>query len=181
VAAFEAFYLRYVRRVTAFAAQRCSHAEDVADVVAQTFFRLIEAAERYEPERADPASFVLGIAANVVRELDRGRSRHQALVLKLIGHDLLGGDEIEQVESAIDAARRNHALKEALEAIPPIEAEMVRLVAGGRTPGQAAEELGITPTAARSRLARARRRVRDRATGALDGTATSTNPITNEE
>jgi hypothetical protein len=33
--AFGAFYERYVDRVTAFAARRCSCAEDVADVVAQ--------------------------------------------------------------------------------------------------------------------------------------------------
>src|SRR4029453_17881002 len=88
-AAFEVLYLRYVRRVTAFAAKRCASADDVADVVAQTFFRLIGAAERYEPDRADVAPFVFGIAANVIRELHRGRSRSRALVAKLSGRDLL--------------------------------------------------------------------------------------------
>jgi DNA-directed RNA polymerase specialized sigma24 family protein len=56
--AFEAFYRRYVRRVAAFA-------------VAQTFVRLLGAAERYDPERAEPAPFVLGIAANVIRDQQR--------------------------------------------------------------------------------------------------------------
>lgn len=71
VAAFEAFYDRYFERVAAFAARRCSCAEDVADVVAQTFVQLLGAAERYDPGRAEPAAFVLGIAANVVRELQQ--------------------------------------------------------------------------------------------------------------
>ncbi|HEV7759145.1 MAG TPA: RNA polymerase sigma factor [Acidimicrobiales bacterium] len=162
-AAFEVLYLRYVRRVTAFAAKRCTSADDVADVVAQTFFRLIGAAERYEPDRADAAPFVFGIAANVLRELHRGRSRHRALVSKLTGRDLLDGDETERVEAAIDAAQQVHGLQEVLDGASPADREVLRLVAGGHTPAQAAEELGISPTAARVRLSRARRRVRDRA------------------
>lgn len=160
VAAFEAVYDRYVRRVTAFAARRCISADDVADVVAQTFFRLIEASARYDPERAEPAPFVLGIANNVVREMHRGRHRHRALVTKLTGRDLLDGDESERVEAAIDAAREAQGLTDALDAISPAEQQMLRLVAAGQTPGQAAVQLGISPGAARVRLARARRRVR---------------------
>jgi hypothetical protein len=53
--AFEAFYERYVDRVTAFAARRCSCAGDVADVVAQTFVRLLEVADRSDPTRVTPA------------------------------------------------------------------------------------------------------------------------------
>src|SRR6266511_3647195 len=93
--AFEAFYVRYFKRVTAFAARRCSCAADVADVVAQTFVRLLSAAERYDPARAQPAAFVFGIAANVVRDLHRSGARRQALVSKLAGRDLLDDDDIE--------------------------------------------------------------------------------------
>jgi RNA polymerase sigma-70 factor (ECF subfamily) len=169
-AAFEAIYRRYVRRVTAFAARRCASAEDVADVVAQTFFRLIDAAGRYEPGRAEPASFVLGIAANVVREVHRGHARASALVARLSGRDLLDADESERVEAAIDAAHQARGLGEALDAIPPAEQQMLRLVVAGHTPGQAAEELGITAGAARVRLARARRRVRDQVSGEAPAT-----------
>jgi RNA polymerase sigma-70 factor (ECF subfamily) len=167
-AAFEALYVRYVRRVTAFAARRCASADDVADVVAQTFFRLIGASARYEPGRAEPGAFVFGIAANVIRELHRGRARHRALVERLQGHDLLDGDETERVEAAIDAARRARALHHLIEAAPPTDREVLGLVAAGHTPAQAAEELGISPGAARVRLARARRRFRD---GAVPTTA----------
>jgi RNA polymerase sigma-70 factor (ECF subfamily) len=103
---------------------------------------------------------VLGIAAKVVRELHRSGARRRALVSKLAGRDLLGGDDIERIEVAIDAARTAGAVTGALRDVPPGEREMLRLVAEGRTPGQAADELGISPGAAWTRLSRARRRLR---------------------
>ncbi|HEY8546826.1 MAG TPA: sigma-70 family RNA polymerase sigma factor [Acidimicrobiales bacterium] len=167
-AAFEAIYRRYVRRVTAFAARRCTRADDVADVVAQTFLRLIEAADRYDPARGEPAPFVLGIAANVAREVHRSHARTGALTARLAGtgRDLLDPDESERIEAAIDAAHQARGLGEALDGISPAEQDVLRLVAAGHTPGQAAAELGISAGAARVRLSRARRRVRDQISGA---------------
>jgi RNA polymerase sigma-70 factor (ECF subfamily) len=175
VAAFEEIYRRYVRRVTGFAASRCSSADDVADVVAQTFYRLIGAAERYEPERAEPLRFVLGIAANVVREQHRGRTRHQRLAARVVGRDLLDEAETDRVDAAIDATRRVRGLGPTLDAIPAGEHDVLRLVAAGRTPGQAAAELGISPGAARIRLSRARRRFR------REATTPAGHELTNEE
>jgi RNA polymerase sigma factor (sigma-70 family) len=160
VAAFEAFYDRYFERVMAFAARRCSSAEDAADVVAQTFVQLLGAARRYDPARGQPAAFVLGIAANVVRELHRNGARRRALVSKLAGRDLLDSDDIERIEAVIDATQVAGALTDALDDVPPGERQVLLLVADGRTPGQAADELGISTGAAWTRLSRARRRLR---------------------
>jgi RNA polymerase sigma factor (sigma-70 family) len=160
VVAFETFYRRYMERVTAFAARRCSSADDVADVVAQTFVRLLDAAERYDPERGEPAAFVFGIAANVVRDVHRHAGRRRALISKLSGCDLLDDDDVERIEAAIDASREAPAVHAALDALPAGEQEMLRLVAGGHTPGQAADELGISPGAGWTRLSRARQRLR---------------------
>ncbi len=160
VAAFEAFYDRYFGRVAAFAARRCSSAEDVADVVAQTFVQLLGTAERYDPGRGRPDAFLFGVAANVVRELHRSGARRRALVAKLAGRDLLDGADVERIEAAIDAARTAGAMNDALDGVPPGEREVLLLVADGRTPGQAADELGISPGAAWTRLSRARRRLR---------------------
>lgn len=160
--AFEAFYDRYFERVTAFAARRCSCAEDVADVVAQTFVHLLSAAPRYDPARGQPAAFVFGIAANVVRDLHRRGARRRALVSKLAGRDLLDGDDIERIEAAIDAATAAGAMNGALRKLPAGERVLLQLVADGRTPSQAADELGISAGAAWTRLSRARRRLRRR-------------------
>jgi RNA polymerase sigma factor (sigma-70 family) len=164
VGAFEAFYRRYVDRVTAVAVRRCSSAADVADVVAQTFVRLLDAAERYDPTRAEPGPFVFGITVNVVRELQRGRSRHRALVSKMSGRDLLAPDDVERIEAAIDARRTAREAHDALDAAPPSERAMVHLVAAGRSPDEAARELGISSAAGRARLSRARRRLRTQLT-----------------
>jgi RNA polymerase sigma factor (sigma-70 family) len=161
VAAFEAVYRRHVRRVTGFAASRCASAEDVADVVAQTFVRLLAAAGRYDPNRGDPAAYVLGIAANVMREHHRRAARQTALLARLSGRDLLDADDIERIDAAIDAARRAPGARRALDEVPSGERAVLHLVADGHSTRQAAHELGISPGAARTRLSRARRRVRD--------------------
>jgi RNA polymerase sigma-70 factor (ECF subfamily) len=160
LAAFEAFYRRYVRRVTAFAALRCSAAEDVADAVGQTFLQLIDAARRYDPSLGPPAPFVLGIVTNVLRDTHRRSARDRALVTKLAGRDLLDPDDVERIEAALDAGRAARVLAPALATVPPGEQEMLRRVAGGQSPRQAAEDLGISPGAGRVRLSRARRRLR---------------------
>jgi RNA polymerase sigma factor (sigma-70 family) len=160
VVAFEAFYRRYVRRVTAFATVRCASAEDTADVVALTFIRLLDALDRYDPDRGDPGPFLMGIAANVGRDLHRRNSRQVAVRARVAGRDLLGPDDIARVEEAIDAEQAAADVRHALDRAPVAEQDVVRLVANGRTPGQAADELGISPGAAWTRLSRARRRLR---------------------
>jgi N utilization substance protein A len=60
----------------------------------------------------------------------------------------------------VDAARTAGAVTGALDDVPTGEREMLRLVADGRTPGEAAAELGISPGAGWTRLSRARRRLR---------------------
>lgn len=168
VAAFEAIYRRYVRQVTGLAVSRCSCAEDVADVVAQTFVRLLGAADRFDPGLGEPAAYVLGIAANVVRDVQRRTTRQRALVERLAGRDLLDADDIARIESAIDAARVAPRLRRAITAVPPGERAVLGLVADGHSPRQAAHALGITPAAARTRLSRARRRLRDQVTTTND-------------
>lgn len=160
LAAYEAFYRRYLERVTAFAVSRCSNADDVADVVAQTFLRLLRAAESYDPAKGTPAAFVRGLMLNVVRDLHRRRSRYRALVTKLSGRHLLDNDDIERLEAAIDAARAADGVHRALALLPRGEQRVLHLVAEGHTARQAAAVVGISPAAARKRLSRARQRVR---------------------
>ena len=160
VAAYEEFYRGYVRRVTAFAAKRCSCAEDVADVVAVTFVRLLGAARRYDPARGEPAAFVMGVAANVIRDQERRDARQQALVSKLSNRDRLDDDDVDRIDAAIIAAQLTGDMRDALAAIPTGEQEMLRLLASGHTQAQAAARLGISHGAGRVRLTRARRRLR---------------------
>ena len=160
LAAYEEFYRGYVRRVTAFAAKRCSCAEDVADVVAVTFVRLLDAARRYDPALGEPASFVMGIAANVIRDQVRRDARQQALVSKLATRERLDDDDVARIDAAIVAAQLTADMRDALAAIPRGEQDMLRLLASGHTQEQAAARLGISHGAGRVRLTRARQRLR---------------------
>jgi RNA polymerase sigma-70 factor (ECF subfamily) len=162
VAAFEALYRRDVRRVTAYAAGRCASADDVADVVAQTFVRLLQVADRFDPERGDPGAFVLGITANITRDHHRSANRQRALVARLSGADLLDADDTARIDAALDAARAAPAARDAVDSMPRGEGDVFRLVASGASPSEAAAALGITPGAARVRLSRARHRIRAR-------------------
>lgn len=160
VTAFEDFYRSHVRRVTAFAARRCSCAEDVADVVAVTFVRLLDAARRYDPDRGEPAAFVMGITANVIRDHRRRDARHQALLAKLSARERLDDDDVDRIDSAISAAQLTDDIVAALSAIPSGEQDMLRLLAGGHSQAEASDRLGISHGAGRVRLTRARQRLR---------------------
>jgi RNA polymerase sigma-70 factor (ECF subfamily) len=131
-------------------------------VVAQVFVHLLRVADRYDPARGAPGAFVFAVAGNVLRDHQRRSRRHRALVHRLAGRDLLSADEIELVEAAIDAARAAPAVEAALAGVSDGDGEVLRLVAAGASPAEAARALGISPGAARGRLFRARRRVRSR-------------------
>lgn len=160
-AAFEALYRRYVRRITAYAARRCATPEDVADVVAQTFVRLLHRSAAYDPDRGTVASFVYALAAREVADHHRARTRRRRLADRVAGRALLGDDDHARLEQVLDARRSASGLAPALAELAPGEDAVLRLVADGLTPAEAARRLAITPEAARARLARARRRVRD--------------------
>jgi len=158
--AFEIFYRRHVGRISAYAARHCRSAADVADVVAQTFVRLFEVADRYDPSRGAPLAFVFTVAANVARDHQRSAKRQRRLVFRLAGRDLLDADETERIETAIDAARAAPAARDVLRDGPEDQSTVLRMVADGASTAQVARRLGISPGAARVRLFRARRRVR---------------------
>ena len=122
-------------------------------------------ADRYDPERGEPGAFVLGIAANVVRQLRRKAAREQALVWKLSGRDLLDDDDVARIFTCSVKTTVPKSAKLTTPYFTDVasgEQEMLRLVADGLTPGQASRRLGISADAGWARLSRARRRLRTR-------------------
>jgi DNA-directed RNA polymerase specialized sigma24 family protein len=73
------------------------------------------------------------------------------------------GEEYEAVEAAIDAARQAPHVQAALRAMSAGDRKVLELVAYAQlSPSEAALALGISPNAARLRLARAHKRLRER-------------------
>jgi RNA polymerase sigma factor (sigma-70 family) len=161
-AAFEEFYRRTVARVVAFAARRCRRPQEVPDLVAAIWLEVIASADRFDPGRGKAVPWVLGVAAKVTASDARRRARERLAAARLAGRRLLDEDDHARLERAIDAAAIAPGVRAAIESLPEGERLVVELVAlEGLSPAGAGQALGLRPAAARMRLARARRKLRE--------------------
>jgi RNA polymerase sigma factor (sigma-70 family) len=150
---FGVLYERHAHAVFRYLARRTGPAPaedllaDVFVVAFETRFR----ATRHETRSCLP--WLYGIAGNIVRSHRRSRAApHSA------NQDAYGVDW-DAVDTRLDAAARRSELEHALSTLTDVDRELLLLVAWeGLSPSEAAVALGLTPTAARSRLHRARAR-----------------------
>jgi RNA polymerase sigma factor (sigma-70 family) len=161
--AFATFWRRHISTVMAFGIHRCASSDDVADLVADTFLAAYRAAGRYRAETATAAPWLLGIATRLASNQHRTLARWLRAHRRAAGEPpRFTGEEYEAVEAAIDAARQAPHVQAALRAVPAGDRKLLELVAYSQlSPSEAALALGISPNAARLRLARARRRLRE--------------------
>lgn len=159
--AFERFYLDHVDSVVRFAASRSRSGNEVADVVAATFVRAIEHADRYEPSKGSPRAWLLGICANVHADWYRRSARERTLLERLQHQVPVTTDDLDRFEAQMAAAQQQPELRRAMADLAPNNRAVLHLVAiDGFTTKEAAEALGISYGAARVRLFRARREIR---------------------
>ena len=156
--ALETVYRRHVGRVISFAARRCREPQDVADLVAATFVTVIESAHTYDPARGEVLPWILGIERHLWVDRLRGTRREREVLVRTLGERPLEEDEYARLEEQIDAAQIGGAVGRALGRVEPAEREVL-LLAGhdGLSSREAAAVLGISATAFRMRLSRARR------------------------
>lgn len=123
------------------------------DLLGEVFVAAMSARMRVVPHESGSAlPWLYGIAGNVLRAHLRGRARQLA-------SDEPDSMDWDAVDARLDAGVRRHELRVALSALSPAERELLLLVAWeGLTVTEAGAVLGLTPTAARSRLHRARAR-----------------------
>jgi RNA polymerase sigma factor (sigma-70 family) len=165
--AFGRFYRRHEPRVLGYAITRCANADDVADLIGETFLAALGSAARFRDDGGDAIPWLFGIARRVLAHQRRSFVRRQRLIHRLERLPSLDPDEAEAVEAAIDAARLAPRLAAAMAALRPKDRELLRLVGGdGLSPAQAGAVLGVNANTARIRLSRARARLQ----GLLDTT-----------
>jgi RNA polymerase sigma factor (sigma-70 family) len=113
---------------------------------------------------ATAVPWLLGIATRLAWNQQRVLARWLRVSRRGVGEPpRFTGEEYEAVEAAIDATRQAPLVQAALRAMPVRDREVLELVAYGQlSPSEAGLALGISPNAARLRLARARRRLRER-------------------
>jgi RNA polymerase sigma-70 factor, ECF subfamily len=151
---FGRLYRDQGRAILAYALRRVEGPEDAADVVAETFLvawrRLDEV-----PNDAAARLWLFGVARRVIANRHRSERRRTRLAERLA--ESLRTGLATQPAPAGEAAEVLRAISE----LGDDDRELLLLVAWEElSPGEAAKVLGISSLAARSRLHRARRRLR---------------------
>jgi RNA polymerase sigma factor (sigma-70 family) len=160
-AAFTEFYRAHVDEVTRFVARRVADPQLVADLTAEVFLAVIEAAARYRGSYCGPRTWLYGIARNVIAAEFRRSARERLAESLVAGRRLLDADDVDRLVEKIDAFRRVRELHEELQALPEGERAVLELVSvDGLTVAEAAAALNIRQVTARVRLHRARRALR---------------------
>jgi RNA polymerase sigma factor (sigma-70 family) len=151
-ARFEQLYADHGLDLMAYSLRRSSGPEDAADVVAETFLVAWRRAEEVPPG-PDALFWLYGVARRVLANHQRGERRRARLVDRLrVEVSTADPSEPPDVDGAVIRA---------LGRLVESDREVL-LLAGWEElePAQIAPVLGISAVAARSRLHRARRRLR---------------------
>jgi RNA polymerase sigma-70 factor (ECF subfamily) len=157
-AAFTQFYRAHVDEVTRFVARRVADPHLAADLTAEVFLAVIDAAPRYRGSFGGPRTWLYGIARHVIAAELRRSARERHAENLVAGHRLLDADDVDRLAEKIDAARQVRELHAGLKALPDGERAVLELVAvDGLTIAEAAAALNIRQVTARVRLHRARR------------------------
>jgi RNA polymerase sigma factor (sigma-70 family) len=147
-ARFEALYAEHSDAVLRYARRRTTSAA-AEDVLSETFIVVWRRLDRVPPE---PRGWLLAVARRALANQRRGERRRDALVARLAA---------EPITPDIAAVATTDArLATALAHLSDRDREALLLIHwDGLQPAQAAQALGVTGLAFRSRLHRARRRL----------------------
>ncbi|GAA2613388.1 RNA polymerase sigma factor [Actinomadura fulvescens] len=160
--AFAAFYSEHLQLVQRFIARRVDDPHLVADLTADVFLAVIDSAHTYRADQGDPVRWLYGVARNVVAGEFRRRARGRRATSRIVGRALVDADDIAVLEERLDAEAQARRLYHAMSELPDAERAVLELVALEHlTVQEAAKVLGVRSGAARMRLLRARRRMRD--------------------
>jgi RNA polymerase sigma factor (sigma-70 family) len=152
---FRAFYAEHFDALLAYAMRRVAQPQDAADVVADAFLVAWRRVDELPP--GDEARLWLyGVARKVLFNLRRSRQRRDRLGLRL-RHELthLAADPAGEVTERI-------AVRAALARLGELDREVLTLTVWEELePREIAQVLGVTAQTVRTRLSRARSRLRE--------------------
>ncbi|GAA2093781.1 RNA polymerase sigma factor [Actinomadura alba] len=156
---FAAIFDRHYAEIHGYVARRLgpSLADDVA---AETFLVAFDRRGGYDAARSSARPWLYGIASNLVARYRRAEGR-QYKALARVGLDDTVDGHADRVVVRLDAEATRGRLAAALAAIAPGDRDVLLLIAwAGLSGDEAAEALAIPAGTARSRLHRARRKLR---------------------
>jgi RNA polymerase sigma-70 factor (ECF subfamily) len=179
--AFGELFDRYARTVYNHGFRLTADWSMADDVVSATFLEAWRLRARVDPDGGSLRPWLLGIATNVSRNLRRSDRRYRAAALALAHGEQAAPDHADGVGGRLDDGRRIAAAVAALATLRRAEREVLVLCLWeGLDYAGAAAALGIPVGTVRSRLSRAREKLR-RLTGAQDGEREPAGPVRQEK
>ncbi|QKW34234.1 sigma-70 family RNA polymerase sigma factor [Actinomadura sp. NAK00032] len=161
---FATLYDRHAPAVHRYVRRRLGD-QAADDVVAETFLAAFRRRARYDPARPDALPWLYGIAANLVGKHRRSETR-MLRALARTGTDPVT-DPMEGADARVSASASSRELAGALAGLSARDRDVLLLVAwADLSYQQVAEALSIPLGTVRSRLNRARRKVREALGGA---------------
>jgi RNA polymerase sigma factor (sigma-70 family) len=156
---FAAIFDRHADEILRYAHARLG--PDLAeDITAETFLAAFRRRASYDGTRADARPWLYGIAVRLIGKHRRAESRYRRMLRSLPAsepHEDFGDRSAERAT----AAQLRPRLLAVLDALPRLDRELLLLVAwAGLSYEEAAQALGLTVSAVRSRLNRIRVRTR---------------------
>jgi RNA polymerase sigma factor (sigma-70 family) len=150
---FEPLVAAYGPALHAYLARRAPAAAD--DLLAEVWLAAFRARRTFDPGQGSVRGWLFGVARNVMYAHWRREAARKPTARET------ADDGWDAVDARLDAAALATAMRSALAELPATERELLLLVAWEQlTPTEAAQAVGITAITARTRLHRARARMR---------------------
>ena len=156
--AFEPLVQRLAPVIHAYLARRAPHAAD--ELLSDVWLAAFAGRHTFDPGRGSARAWLFGIARHTLL------AHYRSTAKPVAPHDPeLADTDWATIDARLDAAAVRPALRAVLADLPSAEREVLLLVVWEQlTPSEAAEVLGVPAGTARSRLHRARERMRERLT-----------------
>jgi RNA polymerase sigma factor (sigma-70 family) len=156
---FALLFRRHATGIGRYAARRLGSGP-AEDIVAETFLVAFRQRGRYDPARCDARPWLYGIAGNLIRRHHRDEAR-QLRALARTGVDPAAESFTDRADARLAAGAASRAVAAAIADLDPGQRDALLLITwAGLTYDQAAEALGIPEGTVRSRMNRARTRLR---------------------
>ncbi|MFJ4775816.1 RNA polymerase sigma factor [Streptomyces sp. NPDC088762] len=155
--AFEALVVRLSGVLHGYLVRRAPDAAD--DLLAEVWLRAFTGRAGFDAGRGTARAWLFGVARNVLAEHWRRIAQERP-----DGHRRTPdtSDPWQAVDQRLDAAALAPRLRDTLAGLPAVERDLLLLIAWEQlTPTEAADVVGVPAGTARSRLHRARGRLRD--------------------
>ena len=158
--AFAQIYNKYLDAVFRFIYFRVTNRQVAEDLTAETFLKVVRAAERFDPARGTPRAWILTVARNVLGDWRRRARLRQYVALGNM-HDLI--HEAPSPEERLLREEEVGRLLDAVATLGDADRELIGLRYGSSLDtAEVAQMLGISEGSVRTRLWRALGKLRTR-------------------